>query len=80
MGRLPCCSNDSVQQRLVNTLGINKRYLIWHLPEKAGFDLPGFCKLCKSPYLQLKSSDDKELERLVDLLFLHGFLLSRDAF
>lgn len=47
---------------------------------KGGFALPGFCKLCTSLYLQLKSGDDKELERLVDLLFLHDFLLSRDLF
>ena len=42
---------------------------------------PGrFCKLCKEVSLRVKSADDKEFSRLVDVLFLHGFLLSRDAF
>jgi len=45
-----------------------------------GIDLARFCKLCKELGLRVKSTDGKEFSRLVDVLFLHGFLLSRDAF
>ncbi len=48
--------------------------------ERGGFDLAAFCKLCKKLCLRLKGGNDKDLRDLVDVLFLHGFLLSRIAF
>ncbi len=50
------------------------------LTERAGFDLPSLCKVLNNLVLQLNSNDSKDLDSLVDLLFLHDFLLSRDAF
>ena len=50
------------------------------LAERAGFDLPSLCKVLNNLVLQLNSNDSKDLDSLVDLLFLHDFLLSRDAF
>jgi len=47
--------------------------------ERAGFDPAPIRKLLRVLYLQLKASDFKELSRLVDVLKLHGFLLSYDA-
>ena len=48
--------------------------------ERAGFDLPSFCKIVHRLCLQFNSSYDKDLESLVDLLYTHDFLLSRDLF
>ena len=48
--------------------------------ERAGFDLPDFCNLCRHLCLRLNSKNDKEFERLVDVLYLHDFIPSRDAF
>ena len=50
------------------------------MAERAGFDLPAFCNLCRALVLRLKLRDEKEFRRLVDVLFLHDFLPSRDAF
>ena len=46
------------------------------LAERAGFDLPSLCKILNSLILQLNSNDSKDLNSLVDLLFLYDFLLS----
>jgi hypothetical protein len=51
-----------------------------NLTERAGFYLPSLCKVLNNLILQLNSNDSKDLNSLVDLLFLHDFLLSRDAF
>ena len=48
--------------------------------ERAGFELASFCKVLNELSLQLNSNDSKDLNSLVDLLFLHDFLLSRDVF
>jgi len=48
--------------------------------EREGFPLDRFCKLFKTLVLRDNSSSDNELARLADVLFLHGFLPSRDAF
>ena len=48
--------------------------------ERAGFDLPSLCKVLYNLILQLNSNDNKDINCLVDLLFLHDFLLSRDMF
>jgi len=48
--------------------------------ERAGDARGHFCKLAKHLYLRLISSEDKEFARLVDVLFLHGFLPSRTEF
>jgi len=48
--------------------------------ERAGFYLPWLCKVLNNLILQLNSNDSKDLNSLIDLLFLHDFLLSRDAF
>ena len=45
-----------------------------------GFDLPSFCKIVQNLCLQVNSRVDKDLKVLVDLLFSHGFLLSRNPF
>jgi hypothetical protein len=45
--------------------------------ERAGFDLPSLCKVLNNLILQLNSNDSKDLKSLVDLLFLHDFLLSQ---
>jgi hypothetical protein len=50
------------------------------LTERAGFDLPSLCKVLNNLILQLNSNDSKDLNSLVDLLFLYDFLLSRDVF
>jgi len=42
--------------------------------------MPALCKVLNNLILQLNSNDSKDLNSLVDLLFLHDFLLSRDAF
>jgi hypothetical protein len=49
-------------------------------PERVGFDQALFCKISYHLYLRLKSGEDRELRRLVDVLFLHGFSPSRDPF
>ena len=51
-----------------------------NITERAGFDLPSLCKVLNNLILQLNSNDSKDLNSLVDLLFLHDFLLSCDAF
>jgi len=48
--------------------------------ERGGFDQPRVAKLLKNLCLRLKSLEAKDFDRLVDVLFLHGFLPSRDAF
>ncbi len=48
--------------------------------ERGGDEQAVFCKLAKELYLRLNSCWDKEFPRLADILFLHGFLLSRAAF
>ncbi|MBN2563161.1 MAG: hypothetical protein JXQ75_19740, partial [Phycisphaerae bacterium] len=48
--------------------------------ERGGFDLPRFCKLSKELWLQFNRNESKDLEVLVDVLFSHGFLMSRTAF
>ena len=45
-----------------------------------GFDRVAFCKLCKHLCLRLKARERKDFDRLADVLFLHDFLPSRDAF
>lgn len=45
---------------------------------EGGFDLARFCKLMSDVYIYLKSKDDMNLDRLDDVLFHDGFLLSRD--
>jgi hypothetical protein len=54
--------------------------LLAKMAERAGFNLPSFCKVLNNLILQLNSNDSKDLNSLVDLLFLHGFLLSCDVF
>jgi len=44
--------------------------------ERAGFDMPAFCKLIKNLYLTLNSNQNKDLSSLVSLLSSHDFLLS----
>jgi hypothetical protein len=48
--------------------------------ERAGFDLPSFCKIIHKLSLQFNSSADKDLDSLAGLLYSHGFLLSRGPF
>jgi len=50
------------------------------LTERAGFDLPSLCKVLNNMILQLNANDSKDLKSLVDLLFLHDFILSRAPF
>jgi hypothetical protein len=50
------------------------------MAERVGLNQAVFANLCRHLQLHLKSSNDKEFRRLVDVLFLHGFLPSRDAF
>ena len=47
--------------------------------ERVGMDQARAAKFLKDLYLRLKSGDYKDLARLEDVLFLHGFLPSRDA-
>jgi hypothetical protein len=47
---------------------------------EGGLDQALFCKPCKALGLRLNSGSDKDFARLVDVLFLHDFLSSRDAF
>jgi hypothetical protein len=56
-------------QELANTLS--------SITERPGFDLPSLCKVLNNLMLQLNSNDSKDLKSLVDLLFLHDFLLSQ---
>jgi len=53
--------------------------LLRQMAESEGFDLPAFCKLLTALSLRLKSGNDKEFRRLVDVLFLHDFIPFRDA-
>jgi hypothetical protein len=46
------------------------------ITERAGFDLPSFCKLVKNPYLAINTNQNKDLDSLVSLLSQHDFLLS----
>jgi len=57
-----------------------KRAVAKRITERGGFDQALFCKICRQLCLRLKSSDDRELSRLIDVLFLHGFLPSRHPF
>jgi len=50
------------------------------MTERGGVDRAVFCKLARALYLRLNSGSDKDFARLVDVLFLHDFLSSRDAF
>jgi hypothetical protein len=50
------------------------------MAERVGLKRAVFANLCRHLQLHLKSGDDKEFRRLVDVLFLHGFLPSRDTF
>jgi hypothetical protein len=50
------------------------------MAERAGFDQAAFCKIMKELCLQFNSSNDKDLDILTDLLFSHGFILSRAPF
>lgn len=50
------------------------------LAERVGLDLPAICKLLTALCLRLKSCNDKDVRRLVDVLFLHDFIPSRYAF
>lgn len=47
--------------------------------ERAGFELPSLCKFLNKLCLQINWSKVKDLDSLVHLLFLQGFLLSCDA-
>jgi hypothetical protein len=47
---------------------------------EGGLDQALFCKLAKALYLRLNSGTSKDYARLIDVLFLHDFLPSRDAF
>ncbi len=72
------------QPRIEKTLQLPEaKELAARLPnvtERAGFELPSFCKIVQGLHLQFNSSNDKDLDSLADLLYSHGFLLSRDAF
>ena len=46
------------------------------ITERAGFNLPSFCKLVKNLYLALNTNKNKDLDSLVSLLSQHDFLLS----
>lgn len=48
--------------------------------EREGFDLPRFLNLCRNLSLSPNLRSDNDFARLGDILFLHGFLPSRDAF
>jgi hypothetical protein len=48
--------------------------------EREGFVLPRFLKLCQQLVLSSNLRNDNDFARLADILFLHGFLPSRDAF
>jgi len=50
-----------------------------NITERAGFDLPSLCKFLTKLCLQLNWNKVKDLDSLVHLLFLHGFLLSCDV-
>lgn len=41
------------------------------ITERAGFDLPSLCKILNNLILQLNFNKSKDLNSLVDLLFLH---------
>jgi len=62
-------------QELMSVILKNKKR-----PERAGFYLPSLCNILNNLILQLNSNNSKDLDSLVDLLFSHDFLLSRDAF
>ncbi len=46
-----------------------------NITERAGFDLPSFCKLMKNLYLQLNTKENKDLGTLISLLLKHDFIL-----
>ena len=50
------------------------------MAEREGFDLLHFSKISQALCLRIKSKNTRELDRLIDVLFLHDFLPSRDAF
>lgn len=50
------------------------------MAERQGLVQAVFAKRCRQLWLRVNSNDDKELHRLIDVLFLHGFLPSRNAF
>jgi hypothetical protein len=50
------------------------------MAERVGLNQAVLANLCRHLWLRVNSNNDKEFRRLVDVLFLHGFLLSRDAF
>jgi hypothetical protein len=52
----------------------------WRETERGGFVLPRFLNLFRKLSLTPNLSRDNDFARLADLLFLHGFLPSRDAF
>jgi hypothetical protein len=54
--------------------------LLGLLTEREGFDRPEIRNLLIKLYLRIKSCNERDLARLEDVLKLHGFLPSRDAF
>ena len=51
-----------------------------NITERAGFYLHSLCNILNELSLQLNSNKSKDFNSLVDLLFLHDFLLSHDVF
>jgi hypothetical protein len=48
--------------------------------EREGFNMPRFLNLCRALSLSPNLRSDNDFARLADVLFLHGFIPSRDAF
>ena len=81
----PClqelCAPDSRKNRNESTAFPSDRDVFLDIqPERPGFNLPSFCKIVQGLCLQCNSPNGKGLDSLVDLLYSHGFLLSRDLF
>ncbi|MBI5762490.1 MAG: PD-(D/E)XK nuclease family protein [Planctomycetes bacterium] len=55
-------------------------WLLRRAPGREGFYLTRFLKLCLNLGLSPNFRNDNDFARLTDVLFLHGFLPSRDAF
>jgi len=77
VGQYKISNNPQVPelQELMDVISADK-----NKTERAGFDMPSFCKLIKNLYLALNSNKNKDLDSLVSLLSQHDFLLSPTRF
>lgn len=75
MKRIP--KNHTVEEMLAMA---DREHAAAMVPAKEGFDLARILNICRNLSLSPNLRSDNDFARLADVLCLHGFLPSRDAF